>query len=336
MLEGFDAEQVDTIALSFVRSAEDVLMLRDLLKSIKQAHVRIMSKIETQKAVNEIDSIAAVSDSLMVARGDLWCELSNSWSLPRITCDIIRAGLIRGIPVITATQVASSMQTQSLPTRAEVDEIYFLLTQGSDCIMGSEEFTIGLYPRETALAFRTIGEEVFKEQYTKNKIILRAQTISARDLSKLSHFGDPKPLALLQSTSSNHEQRMAAIHWAEHSDRVACMVVISDRGTAARALYREKPQKPIVVITNNHNTARYLQLFQVIVVYMNYTVEMNSNPRNLASMALKELLAKKPAVLVDSKNNSTSSTALLISNEKVNLEGNSLECFKVEEIPFLY
>ena len=155
----------------------DVKVLRDFLEQVGRPDVRIMSKIETTPAVENINAIASVSDALMVARGDLWAELENPWSLPSVTCDIIKAGMLDwwifkviisavgihynsiyfalknhnigqaiGIPVVTATQTLSSMQTNELPTRAEVDELYFLISRGSDCIMGSEEFTIGLYP----------------------------------------------------------------------------------------------------------------------------------------------------------------------------------------------
>jgi len=151
------------VALSFVRNAEDVLVLREFLKSIGRQDVRIMSKIETTTAVANIDSVAAVSDSLMVARGDLWAELLNPWEMPVVTCDIIRAGQKIGIPVVTATQTLSSMQTSDTPSRAEVDELYFLMSNGSDAIMGSEEFAIGLHPRAVVEAIRAVGQEVDKQ-----------------------------------------------------------------------------------------------------------------------------------------------------------------------------
>lgn len=84
------------VALSFVRNVADVKMLRDFLEQVGRPDVRIMSKIETTPAVENINAIASVSDALMVARGDLWAELENPWSLPSVTCDIIKAGMLSG------------------------------------------------------------------------------------------------------------------------------------------------------------------------------------------------------------------------------------------------
>ncbi|MBL4843932.1 MAG: hypothetical protein JKY65_00280 [Planctomycetes bacterium] len=111
-------EEVDMIALSFVRSVEDVRMLRTYLCERGRRDVRIMAKIETRQAVAEIDEIAAQCDALMVARGDLWAELENPWSLPRVTTRIIQAGNRIGIPVMTATQTLSSMTERDMPSRS--------------------------------------------------------------------------------------------------------------------------------------------------------------------------------------------------------------------------
>ena len=298
---------VDMIALSFVRTPSDIEVLRAFLREQGKTHIKIMAKIETQMAVDLIDGIAAVSDALMVARGDLWCELRDMWTLPMVTCDIINAGRARGIPVITATQVCSSMATQSIPTRAEVDELYFLLKEGSDCIMGSEEFGIGLFPRETADAFRKMGELLYNAPRPP------------RGTGRIPLALAPHPEE--QSTSSCHAQRVAAVQWAESSPRIACIVVVSVLGKTARELYRERPSKPLIVITNTPSTARYLQLFQVTTVFMAFD-GTSPTAQEVASMAMP-LLAKMYG------GGDMQKTALLLSHKA---SGDTL-LFAVEEMP---
>lgn len=251
-LEALLSEDVDMIALSFVRNVADVTQLRDLLASHNRHDVRIMAKIETRQAVAAIDDIASVSDALMVARGDLWAELANPWELPRVTNRIVRAGRRVGIPVVTATQTLSSMTERDTPSRAEVDEIYFLLREGSDAIMGSEEFAVGRYPRQVAEAIRAVSREVDRE-----RMELALEGVPARhevDLHRL-------------------DRERAAVVWAEAAARVRCVVVISNFGKVLREVHRERCRKPVVAITNERATARYLQLFGVYGVWVDYRWE---------------------------------------------------------------
>src|SRR5262249_21127733 len=155
---------------------------------------------------------------------------------------IIRAGNRAGIPVVTATQTLSSMTDRDLPSRAEVDELYYLLREGSDAIMGSEEFAVGRYPREVAAAIRAVSREVDRERHD----LLAEGEWPARDLS-------PGQL----------DRERAAVVWAEGTPRVRCVIVISNYGVVLRPVYRERCRKPLVVITNEHATARYLQLLGV-------------------------------------------------------------------------
>jgi pyruvate kinase len=246
------SEDVDMIALSFVRSVDDIAMLRTFLDQHKRPEVRIMAKIETRQAVAAIDDVAASSDALMVARGDLWAELANPWQLPRVTNRIIRAGARAGIPVVTATQTLSSMTERDTPSRAEVDELYYLLREGSDAIMGSEEFAIGRYPRQVVEAIHCVSREVDRE-----KLDLTSEDgYQPREL-------DPRHL----------DRERAAIAWAESAERVKCVVVISNFAKVLRAVHRERCRKPIIAITNERTTARYLQLFGAYGVWVDYRWE---------------------------------------------------------------
>jgi pyruvate kinase len=248
-LEAMLEEDVDMIALSFVRGVADLVALREFLDARGKTHIRIMAKIETRQAVAAIKDVAKHCDALMVARGDLWAELANPWEIPRVTTRIIRAGDARGIPVVTATQTLSSMTERDVPSRAEVDELYFLLQEGSDAIMGSEEFAIGLHPEAVVHAIRAVSREVDLERASMPALMHRVDAQQPFD------------------------RESAAIAWAEHTDRVRCVVAISDHGGNAHRIYRRRQRKPLVVITNTPATARYLQLFGVRVVLMDYRRE---------------------------------------------------------------
>jgi len=245
-----EEDAVDMVALSFVRGPEDVAELRAFLRERRRPDVRIMAKIETRQAVEAIDDIAAVSDALMVARGDLWAELRNPWELPRITSRLIRAGNALGIPVVTATQTLSSMVDRDVPSRAEVDEVYLLLGSGSDAIMGSEEFAVGRHPREVAAAIRAVSREVDRE--------------------RLEAARDGRPPERAAAATGEFGREKAAVAWAESAARVRCLVAISDFGKVARQVCRERPRKPLVVATNVPATARYLQLLGVYPVLVDY------------------------------------------------------------------
>jgi pyruvate kinase len=244
-------EDIDMIALSFVRGVEDLALLRKFLADRKRDDVRVMAKIETRQAVARIDEIAAVSDALMVARGDLWAELKNPWALPRVTTQIIAAGRRAGIPVVTATQTLSSMTERDTPSRAEVDELYYLLHEGSDAIMGSEEFAIGRHPRAVVEAIRCVSREVDGEHADN----VRAQRRKSRVVD------------------GEIDRESAAVAWAEGSDRIRCIVVISSYGKKVQEVCRQRPRKPVVAITSEPRTARYLQLFGVYPVHVEYRWE---------------------------------------------------------------
>ncbi|KAL5493983.1 hypothetical protein EMCRGX_G015244 [Ephydatia muelleri] len=253
---------VDMVALSFVRNVADVKMLRDFLEQVGRPDVRIMSKIETTPAVENINAIASVSDALMVARGDLWAELENPWSLPSVTCDIIKAGQAIGIPVVTATQTLSSMQTNDLPTRAEVDELYFLISRGTDCIMGSEEFAVGMYPEAVVHSIKAVGKEVDKE-------IQKSLSV-------------PRYLS-----STPLDRELAGIIWAEGTKRIRCICIISSRANYLKEVYRHRPRKPLIAISNHSKSVHYFQLFQVVPVLGKFQVTDDASA--IARAALKQL-----------------------------------------------
>ncbi len=150
--------KVDFVALSFVRRAEDITELRELLNKAK-SQAMIVAKIETQEAVENIDSILALTDAVMVARGDLAIEISAE-NVPMVQKMIIKKARLLGKPVITATQMLESMIKAPIPTRAEVSDVANAILDGTDAIMLSEETALGEYPVEAVKMMSTIAGKV--------------------------------------------------------------------------------------------------------------------------------------------------------------------------------
>lgn len=136
---------VDFIALSFVREARDISLLRELLKSKNSEYIQIVAKIEDVFAVRNIDEIIAVSDAIMVARGDLGIECPYE-ELPIIQRKVAKKCLIANKPVIVATHLLESMVQNPMPTRAEITDVSNAVYEAVDALMLSGETTVGRYP----------------------------------------------------------------------------------------------------------------------------------------------------------------------------------------------
>ena len=157
-------EGIDFLALSFVREAADVALLRAFLAETK-SKVRIISKIEDQSAITNLDEIVAASDGLMVARGDLGIECPFE-DLPVIQRRAINACLSQGRPVIVATHMLESMITQPVPTRAEITDVANAVYELADCVMLSGETTVGKYPLESVQMLDKISRRIEREETT--------------------------------------------------------------------------------------------------------------------------------------------------------------------------
>jgi len=151
---------VDYFALSFVRSAADVEEMRVILKD-KNSNAKIISKIETPQAIENIDEIIEKSDGIMVARGDLAIEVPFE-KVPMYQKQIIKKCNEAGKFVIVATQMLESMIHSPVPTRAETSDIANAVLDGTDAVMLSEETTLGSYPAEAVQVMTRIAEEVEK------------------------------------------------------------------------------------------------------------------------------------------------------------------------------
>ncbi len=154
-------EGIDFLALSFVREAKDIELLRAFLAE-KKSRVRIIAKIEDQSAIQNLNEIVSACDALMVARGDLGIECPFE-ELPVIQRRAVRTCIAHGRPVIVATHMLESMISQPVPTRAEITDVANAVYELADCVMLSGETTIGKYPLECVKMLDSISRRIERE-----------------------------------------------------------------------------------------------------------------------------------------------------------------------------
>jgi pyruvate kinase len=150
-------KDVDFIAASFIRKASDVLAIREILEDNDVHHIQIISKIENQEGLDNIDEIIKMSDGIMIARGDLGVEIPTE-EIPLAQKEIIKKCNKAGKPVITATQMLDSMIRNPRPTRAEVTDVANAIFDGTDAIMLSGETAAGKYPVEAVKIMSDIAK----------------------------------------------------------------------------------------------------------------------------------------------------------------------------------
>lgn len=224
---------INFIAPSFVRNAEVVLEIREILKHTNHEHVAIIPKIESQEGVDNIDDILSVSDGLMVARGDLGVEIAPE-RVPIVQKELILKSNQTGKPVITATQMLDSMQWNPRPTRAEANDVANAIYDGTDAVMLSGETASGRYPVEAVKTMHRIAmstEEVIN--YSNN------HSFNRQDMTE----------AIGQ----------AVAHTAKNLD-IKTIVANTGSGYTARMISKYRPKAQIVAITFTKEIARTLSL----------------------------------------------------------------------------
>lgn len=161
------SQEIDWVALSFVRRPEDVTALRDIIKS-KNSNAKIISKIEKPEALEHLREIILASDAVMVARGDLGVELPLEL-IPMIQKNIVRKCIHRAKPVIIATQMMESMIDRPRPNRSEITDVANAVLEGADAVMLSGETAMGHYPEKVIHTMVSIIREVEKEALVYNR-----------------------------------------------------------------------------------------------------------------------------------------------------------------------
>src|SRR6201996_4229259 len=227
---------VDAIAVSFVRTAEDVRLVKQRIASLG-AHTWVVAKLQKPQAIDNLESILDVTDGVMVARGDLGVEMPPE-KVPAIQKHVIRRAAEHRKPVITATQMLESMIENPRPTRAEASDVANAVYDGTDAVMLSAESAAGKYPIE---AVKMMAKIVIETELQKPEVAV--------------HNGQPTHVRL--SIAETICESMA--HAAEDLD-LAAIAVFTETGTTARQLSKYHPKPPIYALSSVESVINRMNL----------------------------------------------------------------------------
>jgi pyruvate kinase len=234
---------LDYVALSFVRKADDLNLIRQHLVN-KVSDIHVIAKIEMAEALREIDAILEASDGLMVARGDLGVEMDLA-DVPIIQKDLVRRCQVAGKPVIVATQMLQSMIEQASPTRAEVSDVANAIYDGTDAVMLSGETSVGKFPVGAVLVLSHVAE--------------KTETYLAANPTPRDGRG-PRSKTLPLSAA------VAAGVWQIVQDlKVKLVVVWSQTGATARIFSKTRFNVPVVALSNDHRALRQMALHYGVI-----------------------------------------------------------------------
>ncbi len=274
-------QEVDYIALSFVRTESDVLALKKWLRR-RRKEIPVIAKIEKRSAIKQIEPILAESDGIMVARGDLGIEMGVE-KIPSVQKELIERAHRAGVPVITATEMLETMIEKPRPTRAEVSDVANAVFDGTDAVMLSGETAIGKYP---AQAVRTMSEIILEAER-------HAKTFSAISLRQPAR----------KVSSPVHAITHAALEAAENLPAKA-IVVFTRSGKTALLVSLLKPACPVITLTPSERIATRLTLFRgVTPVHMRHYANTDEMIRQADRLILHIGLLKRgaPVVLVSGR-----------------------------------
>lgn len=261
---------VDFVALSFVRKSEDIAKLRDLIRE-KKGRAKIVAKIERHEALKNIVEIIHETDAIMVARGDMGVEISPA-KVPIQQKKIIHLANIHGKPVITATEMMQSMVTNPRPTRAEVSDVANAIFDHTDAIMLSNESAVGRYPVQAVKFMSQIASST-EQELRKNATFVP---------SKL--FQGEFPISY--ATCSNGAMLAKNIS-------ASLLIAITRSGFTAQHLAKHRLNIPIVAITEDPKIQQQLQLVWGVQKTLTVPFETIQTPIQIKKILLKNNLARK-------------------------------------------
>ncbi|MCM1459902.1 MAG: pyruvate kinase [Bacteroides sp.] len=228
---------VDFIAASFVRSAKDVLEIRDLLNANGGQDINIISKIENAEGINHIDDIIYVSDGIMVARGDMGVEIAGE-EVPIVQKMIIRKVYNAGKQVVTATQMLDSMMKNPRPTRAETTDVANAIYDGTSAIMLSGETAAGLYPVESVQTMVRIAERTEEDIDYRKRFFQRERKANPNVTDAVCHATCTTAIDL----------------------NASAIVTVTKSGTSARMISKYRPTCNIIAGTTSNKAYRQLNM----------------------------------------------------------------------------
>jgi pyruvate kinase len=231
-------QDFDFVALSFVSNAQDIQVVKDILKNKGREDIKIISKIENKEAVDNIDEIIAASDSIMIARGDLGIELPVN-RVPIIQKKLIKKCYSTSKPVIVATQMLESMTDNPMPTRAEVSDVANAIYDGTSVVMLSGETAAGKYPIETLQMMTRVIEDT--EDDINYKVRFDEETWKLIDSNVLNAISEVTVIASFKINS-------------------AAIIVPTRTGNSVRMISGFRPTCPIIAVTTDETIERQLNI----------------------------------------------------------------------------
>ncbi len=269
-------ENVDWIGLSFVRSAKDIIQLKNLITK-KSGKAKVIAKIEKPEAITDIDKIITESDALMVARGDLGVEIPYQ-NVPLIQKMLINKCIINAKPVIVATQMMESMILKSTPTRAEVNDVANAVLDGADAVMLSGETSVGKYPIEVIR--------------TMNNILLEMETFDG--IYNKAEFPEKNQSRFITDSICFNACRL--------SNRIDAdaILTMSFSGYTAYKIASQRPKAKIYVFTSNKQILTQLSLiWGVQGFYYNKTISTDHTIYDIKELLKKEGILKKGNMVIN-------------------------------------
>ena len=267
----------DWVALSFVRSKNDVLQLREILDKNSDELIPIISKIEKPQAISKMDQIIKVSNGLMVARGDLGIEIPAE-EVPLYQKILVKKANEARKPIIIATQMMESMIDSLTPSRAEVNDVANSVMDGADCIMLSAETSVGKYPCEVVKKVGTIIAGVEDSQPVKNKFIL--PKISAN--------------RLITKTVCRHAALIA------NEIKASAVCTLTHSGYTGWQISSWRPNCLVLVFTSNKRILSQLNLlWGVKCIYYNKFQSTDKTVEDVNALAIKNRYLRRGDVVVN-------------------------------------
>ncbi len=266
---------VDFIAASFVRRAEDVMAIRKIITEMGKPKIQIIAKIDNQEGFDNLESILEVVDGVMVARGDLGVEVETAF-VPIYQKKIIEAANRHGKAVITATHMLDSMTSNPRCTRAEASDVSNAVLDGSDAVMLSAETAAGEYPVEAV-------ETMAKIAAATEKIIHYRENLDHAKTSNNKTIQDAIGIAIVDATLTLD---------------IAAIVVFTQGGTTARRISKYRPPVPIYAVTFSKSTQSKLEVYWGVKPIYSYVENNMTNDDELASSVVKSYGIKPGAQII--------------------------------------
>ena len=266
---------VDFIAASFCRRAEDVMAIRRIITEMGKPKIQIIAKIENQEGFDNLEEIIDVSDGVMVARGDLGVEIDTAY-VPIYQKKIIEVANKKGKAVITATHMLDSMTNNPRCTRAEAADVSNAVLDGSDAVMLSAETAAGEYPVEAVSTMARIAK-------ASEQIIPYRENLEHAKMTNDKTIQDAIGIAIVDATLTLD---------------IAAIVVFTQGGTTARRISKYRPPVPIFAVTFTKSTQGKLEVFWGVKPIFSYVQNDLTNDDELASSVVKSYGIKPGAQII--------------------------------------